>query len=309
MAKAAKKSAKKTAKPAKAKKAAPVRAKAKAAAPAPRKAPPAPAKIKPDPSLSLPKAKSVSVRPVIAGNWKMNGMLASRAEIQKLVKQVAKEGKLPCDVFVAPPATLIASFATLTVKSPVALGAQDCHTAVSGAYTGDLSPEILKDAGASFVIVGHSERRAGHGERDGDVKKKADATLRAELIPIVCVGESEAERDAGWTIDVVSRQIAGSMPDNATPQTVIVAYEPVWAIGTGRTPSNEDIRNVHAAIRDALVKKFGEDARGFRILYGGSVKPSNAAEILRIPGVNGALVGGASLKADDFLAIIAGSPR
>lgn len=307
MAKTAKKSAKKTAKPVAPKKAAPPKAKSKA--PTPRKAAPTPTKIKHDPSLSLPKSRSVSVRPVIAGNWKMNGMLAARAEVQKLVKQLAKLGKQACDVFVAPPATLIAPFAATTAKSPVMLGAQDCHTAVSGAFTGDLSPEMLKDAGATFVIVGHSERRAGHGERDDDVRRKADATLRAGLTPVVCVGESEAERDAGWTIDIVSRQIAGSMPDSATPQSVIVAYEPVWAIGTGRTPSNEDIRNVHAAIRDALVKKFGEDARGFRVLYGGSVKPSNAAEILRIPGVNGALVGGASLKADDFLAIIAGSPR
>jgi triosephosphate isomerase (TIM) len=204
---------------------------------------------------------------------------------------------------------LLAPFSAIAGKSVVALGGQDTHAIASGAYTGNVSAEMLKDAGAEFVIVGHSERRSGHGERDADVKAKAEAALRAGLIPIICVGESEAERDAGWTIDVVSRQIAGSVPESATPETVVIAYEPVWAIGSGRTPTIEEIRNVHAAIRDALVKRFGDTARGFRILYGGSVKPSNATEILRIPGVDGALVGGASLKADDFLGIIGAYAR
>jgi triosephosphate isomerase len=266
-------------------------------------------KMRPDPSLKFEEPKPVRVRPLVAGNWKMNGLLASKAEVQNLVKQLGKSGRMACDVLIAPPATLLVPFSLLVAKTPILLGGQDTHFAQSGAYTGDISAEMLKDAGAEFVIVGHSERRAGYGERDSDVKSKAEAVLRAGLIPIVCVGESEAERDAGWTLDVVSRQIAGSVPESATPERVVIAYEPVWAIGTGRTPTNDEIRTVHAAIRDALIKRFGETARGFRILYGGSVKPSNAAEILHIPGVNGALVGGASLKADDFLAVISAYTR
>jgi triosephosphate isomerase len=262
-----------------------------------------------DPSLRLEEPKQVRVRPLVAGNWKMNGLQSSKGELQKLVKQLEKLGRVPCDVLVAPPVTLLSAFSTIAAKSSLALGAQDTHIATSGAYTGDVSAEMLKDAGAEYVIVGHSERRAGHGERDADVKAKAEAALRADLKPIICVGESEVERDAGWTIDVVSRQIAGSVPESATPDTVVIAYEPVWAIGSGRTPTSDEIRTVHAAIREALVRRLGESARGFRILYGGSVKPSNSAEILRIPGVDGALVGGASLKADDFLSIISAYTR
>ena len=267
-----------------------------------------PAKPSLDLSLKAGPSKPKAIRPLVAGNWKMNGLQASRAELQKLMKQVAKD-KLPVDVVVAPPATLLLTFAALIGKSAIRLSGQDCHSSAQGAFTGDVSAEMLKDAGAKFVIVGHSERRSAYAERDPQVKTKAEAALRAGLMPIICVGESEAERDAGWTTDVVSRQIAGSVPDHATPETVVIAYEPVWAIGTGRTPTSEEIRVVHGAIREALVRKLGELARGFRILYGGSVKPSNSAEILRIPGVDGALVGGASLKADDFFAIIGAYSR
>ena len=268
-----------------------------------------PRKVQPDPSLQLREPKQLRIRPLIAGNWKMNGLQSARMEVQKLIKQLAKRERAACDVMIAPPATLLVPFSAIAAKSPLALGGQDGHAAASGAYTGDISAEMLRDAGAEYVIVGHSERRSAHRERDSDVRAKAQAALAAGLKPIICVGESEAERDAGWTLDVVSRQIAGSLPDNATPDSVIVAYEPVWAIGSGRTPTNDEIRTVHAAIRDALAMRFGEAGRGFRILYGGSVKPSNAAEILHIPGVDGALVGGASLKADDFLAIVGAYDR
>ncbi len=249
--------------------------------------------------------KEAALLPLVAGNWKMNGLTAARAELNAVAKFLAKKPRPNCAVLICPPATLIAAFAAAAKGTGVLIGAQDCHARDSGAFTGDIAAPMLKDAGATHVIVGHSERRALHAERDADVRAKAEAVLRAGLTPIVCVGESEAERDAGWTLDVVGRQVQGSIPDAIPAGRLIVAYEPVWAIGSGRTPTLDDIRVVHAGIRERLAARFGEAAaRAARILYGGSVKPSNAAEILRVPGVDGALVGGASLLAKDFNEIV-----
>lgn len=247
-------------------------------------------------------AVSSAVRPLVAGNWKMNGLEASLGEIDKLA---AGLGTAACDVMICPPATLIARLAVRTRGRAVAVGGQDCHAKVSGAHTGDIAAEMLKDAGATAVIVGHSERRADHAETDAMVRAKAEAAHRAGLMAIVCVGETEAERKAGKTLDVVGRQLLGSLPDGATARNTVVAYEPVWAIGTGLTPTAADVAEVHAALRAALAKRFGADGSTMRLLYGGSVKPSNAKELMGTANVNGALVGGASLKADDFLGIIA----
>ncbi|MEZ5764795.1 MAG: triose-phosphate isomerase [Xanthobacteraceae bacterium] len=245
---------------------------------------------------------SARKRPLIAGNWKMNGLKASGAELQAIIAASAPVAR-KADLLICPPATLVQAFATRARGSAVAIGGQDCHAAESGAHTGDVSAEMLKDAGAWFVIVGHSERRADHGEQDSDVKAKVLAAWRAGLTAIACVGETQAERDAGKTLDVVGRQLAGSLPDGATAKTLVIAYEPVWAIGTGLTPTVSDVEQVHGFIRETLKKRFGEEGAVMRILYGGSVKPSNAAELLAVPNVNGALIGGASLKAADFLAI------
>lgn len=236
-----------------------------------------------------------------AGNWKMNGLKASLVEVEALI---AAHPAPACDVLLCPPATLVAAMAQVA-DGRIAVGGQDCHAKVSGAHTGDISAQMLKDAGASHVIVGHSERRADHGETDADVCAKAAAALAEGLIAVICVGETEAERDSGATLSVIGTQLAGSVPEAATGATVVVAYEPVWAIGTGRTPTLEQIAEVHDFIRGELVKRFGAEADGFRLLYGGSVKPSNAAEIFAVSNVDGALVGGASLKAADFGAIIA----
>ena len=241
-------------------------------------------------------------RPLVAGNWKMNGLRASLSELEAVIAGVGPLAA-KCDLLVCPPATLIAMFAWKTNGTKVAIGAQDCHPNASGAHTGDLSAEMLKDAGASAVIVGHSERRADHAETDALVRKKAEAARRAGLLAIVCVGETKAERDAGKTLEVVSRQIEGSVPDGATPSNMAIAYEPVWAIGTGLTPKPSDMTEVHRLIRERLVRRFGAGAAATRILYGGSVKPDNAASLLLAPECDGALVGGASLKATDFLAI------
>ncbi len=242
-------------------------------------------------------------RKLVAGNWKMNGLGAQMAELDALIAGTHQAG---CDLLVCPPATLIAKFAWRVGDSAVAIGGQDCHPAESGAHTGDIAAEMLADAGASHVIVGHSERRADHAEDDALVRAKAEAARRAGLVAIVCVGETEAERDGGQALDVVGRQLAGSVPDGAGPDTTVVAYEPVWAIGTGRTPSADDIAEMHGHMRRLLAGRFGGDAAaGMRLLYGGSVKPGNAAEIFALGDVDGALVGGASLKADDFLGIIA----
>jgi triosephosphate isomerase len=239
-------------------------------------------------------------RPLVAGNWKMNGLLASKAELDKIV---ASAPDLPCDLMVCPPATLLARFAAAAKASPVAIGAQDCHPEASGAHTGDISAEMLADAGARAVIVGHSERRADHGDSDALVRAKALAAWRAGLTAIVCVGEQKTEREAGRTLEIVGRQLDDSLPDNATGANLVVAYEPVWAIGTGLTPTPADVSEVHAFVRQRLRSRFGGESPRIRILYGGSVKPSNAKELLGVAEVNGALVGGASLKADDFLGI------
>jgi len=232
---------------------------------------------------------------LVAGNWKMNG---SRADGQALARGIAERARGPhrCDLLVCPPFTLLGAVGEALAGSGVTLGGQDSHSAVSGAFTGCISAEMLKDTGCSHVIVGHSERRHSCGETDDDVRAKAEAAWRAGLVAIVCVGETRAEREAGLAREVVSAQITGSIPDGADPGRLVVAYEPVWAIGTGLTPTTADIAEIHAAIR-ALIPA------GTRILYGGSVNPKNAAEILGLEEVDGALVGGASLKADDFWAI------
>jgi len=237
--------------------------------------------------------------PLIAGNWKMNGLKSAAAELDKIMVGAAK---LPAvDVMVCPPATLLASFAAAAQGSRVAIGAQDCHAQACGAYTGDLSAEMLKDAGAVAVIVGHSERRQYHAETDAAVRAKALAARRAGLSAIVCVGETRAERDAGEANAVVGTQLGGSLPDGA--EDIVIAYEPVWAIGTGLTPTVDDVRAMHGFIRERLTERFGATGREVRILYGGSVKPANAGELLAIQNVDGALVGGASLRAEEFLAI------
>jgi triosephosphate isomerase len=242
------------------------------------------------------------LKALAAGNWKMNGDKASLAELQAIV---AGSANAVSDVAICPPATLIAAAVATVAGSKVSIGGQDCHKDKSGAHTGDIAAEMLADAGATLVIVGHSERRTDHKETDADVRAKAEAAWRAGLTPILCIGETEAERRGGQTNAVLERQLAGSVPDGATAANLVVAYEPVWAIGTGLTPSLDDIRDAHTHIRSRLKARFGAEADGMRILYGGSVKPSNAGEIMALPGVNGALVGGASLKAVDFLAIIA----
>lgn len=243
-------------------------------------------------------------RPLIAGNWKMNGLKASGAEFKAMVEGAASVSDR-ADLLVCPPATLLLAFARMAEGTSVALGAQDCHAKTSGAFTGDLSAEMIADAGGQFVIVGHSERRTDHAESDRIVRAKASAAVAAGLTAVICVGESEAQRDAGMTIDIVASQLAGSVPDDVSVEKLVIAYEPVWAIGTGRTPNSGEISDVHGAIRNALIARFSDAGETMRILYGGSVKPSNASEILALPNVNGALVGGASLKADDFLAIAA----
>ncbi len=243
------------------------------------------------------------VRPLVAGNWKMNGIKASLGEIAA-IRAGAERGEAGvAEIAICPPATLLAHAASALTGSAVALGGQDCHDKPNGAFTGDIAAEMLKDAGCAYVIVGHSERRAAHGESDGTVKAKAEAAVRAGLAAIVCVGETRAERDAGEALAVVSGQLRGSLPDGATPASVVVAYEPVWAIGTGLIPTAADVAEMHEAIRALLVERLGETGGRTRILYGGSVKPSNASELLGLPNVDGALVGGASLKAADFLAI------
>jgi triosephosphate isomerase (TIM) len=241
-------------------------------------------------------------RPLVAGNWKMNGLTASLAELDLIVASAPRLASR-LDLMVCPPATLIAACAARAAGGPVAIGGQDCHAEAAGAFTGDISAEMLKDAGASAVIVGHSERRSFHHESNADVHAKALAARRAGLLAVVCVGESRDERAAGRTLDVVGAQIEESLPDAAAAQTLVVAYEPVWAIGTGLTPTPADVAQVHGFIRARLVTRFGAAGQGMRILYGGSVKPSNCSVLMAVADVDGALVGGASLKADEFLAI------
>ncbi|MCU0955458.1 MAG: triose-phosphate isomerase [Hyphomicrobium sp.] len=244
-------------------------------------------------------------RPLVAGNWKMNGLRTGIAEVRAVSAGLAAQGgPAAVDVLICPPATLIMVMAEILKGTQVSVGAQDCHWAPSGAHTGDVSPEILADAGATAIIVGHSERRADHGETDSMVRLKQEAVHRAGLTAIVCIGETKGQRLAGQTIDVVVRQLQSSLSAGTTSANTVVAYEPVWAIGTGLTPTLDDVADVHSAIRGQLVDRFGPDGRSVRILYGGSVKPQNAKELMSIDNVNGALVGGASLKAADFLGIV-----
>lgn len=240
------------------------------------------------------------VRPLVAGNWKMNGTRDSVQVLEAVARGAPALGDR-VDLLVCPPATLIHAFAAM--GTPVSIGAQDAHAEACGAYTGCVSAPMLADLGATHVILGHSERRSLHREADGDVRAKAEAARRAGLVAIVCVGETRAEREAGRALEVVRGQLRGSVPDEMPASGLVVAYEPVWAIGTGLTPTPADVAEVHALIRAELAGLLGEAGRGVRILYGGSVKPSNAAEIMGVENVNGALVGGASLVAADFLAI------
>jgi triosephosphate isomerase (TIM) len=248
-----------------------------------------------------------AIRPLIAGNWKMNGLKAAIAEFDAMLAGTAAVAART-DLLVCPPATLVAAFAERAKAKALQVGAQDCNPKSSGAHTGDISAEMLADAGAKAIIVGHSERRADHGETDALVRQKAEAVWRAGLTAIVCIGETREQRDAGKTLDICGTQLLGSLPDGANAGNLVVAYEPVWAIGTGLTPTVEDVEQVHRFIRDSLTRRFKEEGAKIRILYGGSVKPSNAAELMGVANVNGALVGGASLKAADFLAIAAGCP-
>jgi len=242
-------------------------------------------------------------RALVAGNWKMNGSLAMLKE-PRLLAGMLKDVKLKCDVMVCPPAILTRRVKLVLKGSKIRVGGQDCHAAASGAHTGDISAEMLKEAGCSAVIVGHSERRTNHGETDAVVTAKAKAAHRAGLAAIICIGETLEERKSGKTLEVLTRQIKGSVPEGSTASNTVIAYEPVWAIGTGLTPSTAEVAEAHAHIRTELGKVMGSEGTGVRILYGGSVKPSNAAELMGQPNVNGALVGGASLKAADFLGII-----
>ncbi len=243
-------------------------------------------------------------RPLVAGNWKMNGLRHSAAELARIM---AGSGGLAgrAELMVCPPATLLRAFVEQAAGSGIVIGGQDCHAEPSGAFTGDISAEMLKDAGASAVIVGHSERRTLHKETDTEVRAKAQAAWRAGLIAIVCIGETRAERESGKTLEVLGRQIDGSLPEGVTGANLVVAYEPVWAIGTGLTPTSADVAEAHAFIRRRVTERHGVAGQAVRILYGGSVKPSNARELMAVADVDGALVGGASLKAEDFLGIAA----
>lgn len=247
--------------------------------------------------------------PLIAGNWKMNGLKADGLALAEgLVARLAGSG-VSADILVCPPATLIDAVARAAAGSALNVGGQDCHAQDKGAHTGDISAVMLRDIGASYVILGHSERRAAHGETDRVVRAKAAAAHRAGLSAIVCVGETEGERDSGRTLDVVGAQFWGSLPDGSTAENTVIAYEPVWAIGTGRTPGEEDVAAVHAAIRAQAAAVLGEEgSQALRILYGGSMTPVNAARFLALEDVDGGLIGGASLKIDDFWSIVQSCP-
>jgi triosephosphate isomerase len=241
-------------------------------------------------------------RPLVAGNWKMNGLRSSVAELERIAKNCG--GVSPdVDLMVCPPATLLCAFAKAAAGSGVLIGAQDCHPDCAGAHTGDLSAEMLADAGAVAVILGHSERRMDHNETDAIVRAKSLAAGRAGLTAIVCVGETRAQREADETLDVLGRQLDGSLPADGAGESLVIAYEPVWAIGTGLTPTRADIAAAHRFIRERLTSRFGTQGKAIRVLYGGSVKPANARELMQVDNVDGALVGGASLKAEEFLSI------
>ena len=242
-------------------------------------------------------------RPLVAGNWKMNGSVAMLKE-PRLLAAMLKDVKLKADVMVCPPAVILRRVKSVLKGTRIKVGGQDCHWNPLGAHTGDISAEMLKEAGCSAVIVGHSERRTNHGETDEIVASKARAAQRAGLVAIICIGETLEERKAGKTLDVVARQLKASLPEGSTAANTVIAYEPVWAIGTGLTPTTAEVAEVHGLIRKELGQLMGGEGGQTRILYGGSVKASNAAELMGQPHVNGALVGGASLKAADFLGII-----
>ncbi len=243
-------------------------------------------------------------RPVIAGNWKMNGLVAgAEALASELVSKMSDAKKSEIDMLICPPFTLLSKIANIVKNSEVSLGAQDCHEVESGAHTGDVSAAMLKDVGCECVIVGHSERRIDHGETDGLVRRKAESAIAADMFAIICVGETESQRDSEETIAVVRNQVRGSVPESSTSDNTIIAYEPVWAIGTGRTPTLNEVQEVHALIRAELGGIVGVHAAAIRILYGGSMKPENAKELIALADVDGGLIGGASLKAEDFLAI------
>ncbi len=244
-------------------------------------------------------------RSLVAGNWKMNGLRETGRDLAAGIAE-AQQNSTPvaCDVLICPPAHLLVEAGAAVAGSAVALGAQDCHANEGGAHTGDVSSEMIADCGASYVIVGHSERRTDHGETDADVRGKAEAAWRAGLTAIICIGETEAERDAGKALEVVETQIAGSVPDGATAGNTVVAYEPVWAIGTGRTPTTDDIAEVHDRLRELLAARFGTEGDGMRLLYGGSMKPENAVAIMAVENVNGGLIGGAALKPETFWPIV-----
>ena len=247
---------------------------------------------------------TTSISPLIAGNWKMNGLRGALDEISTLAGLLTTGESPRAVVVICPPATILSEVCQLGATSGILAGGQDCHAQASGAHTGDISAGMLADAGAQYVIVGHSERRADHGETDAIVRAKAEQAIGASLKPIICVGETEAQRDSGQAESVVAEQLNGSVPDAAGVHEVIIAYEPIWAIGTGRTPTIEDITRMHANIRQQLVSRFPDTGMTIRILYGGSLKPQNAREILAVDNVNGGLVGGASLLAKDFYTII-----
>ncbi len=242
-------------------------------------------------------------RSLVAGNWKMNGLRKSLAEAAAICEAVAAGGAGTAEVVICPPATLLMAAARICEGSPVALGGQHCHGAPFGPFTGDISAEMLKDAGATYVILGHSERRFGHHEGNASVREKAGAAFHAGLTAIICVGETQAEREAGDALRVVGSQLAGSIPESSSLERLVIAYEPVWAIGTGHTPKPQDIAGMHGFIRDRVEELLPGQGAGMRILYGGSVKPGNAAELLRVEDVDGALVGGASLSSAEFMAI------
>ena len=244
------------------------------------------------------------MRQLIAGNWKMNGLLGEATALARAV--AAASGGIAAELLVCPPATVLHEVAAALAGTPVAVGGQDCHPLASGAHTGDISAAMLRDAGAAWVILGHSERRADHGESDALVRLKAEAAVRAGLTAIICIGETREQRDAGKALDICRGQLELSLPDRGRAVDLVVAYEPIWAIGTGLTPTVQDVVQIHQFIRGFLTSRWNQEGALMRILYGGSVKPSNARELMAAADVNGALVGGASLKASDFLAIAAG---
>ena len=247
---------------------------------------------------------SNTIKPLVAGNWKMNGLTADLDEFSAMCERMTPALAANVDCMICGPATLLSQLTRAAGEGRIAVGGQDCHSARNGAHTGDISAPMLADAGASAVIVGHSERRADHGETSQDVRNKAMAAWSSGLTAIICVGETEAERKAGQAIPVVSDQLIQSVPDEAQAENTVIAYEPVWAIGTGLTPTTDDVAEMHAAVRKVLIDRIGEGGNKVRLLYGGSVKPANAAALMAVEDVNGALVGGASLKASDFMAIV-----